>query len=1792
MKKDKTPVNTGLDDSPEAENSVLEKNLEALLNRAHDPPVLNDEAKQRIHARLQDHLSQVSTDHAQEPGTSDQVLEQEGTEMASKRRALSGARPSRAKRAPGSGHYGLLALAAAAALLLLFYVVRKPGPERKPDETMQAETQAPAEQPGTETVAERIDDDPVLALETVTLDDGTVLIIDKDSVLTQLGPRAIKVLRGRVLLDVAKGDQPFVVESPHGDVTVLGTRFLLTVDELETVASVLRGRVNLSNSFGNATLARGQQGSLTDNGRPTRRAAPRLSHLTSWARSENRTGKGPEVVRKGNLLARNPRWQEQEFPLQMRDLVVDVHLEDQVARVTFDQTFFNHTYQQLEGVYSFPLPADAAISRLAMYVDGQLMEGGIVERQRGRDVYESIVYQRRDPALLEWMNGNVFKVRIFPLPPRTEKRLLLSYTQNLDRLYDHYQLQVPISEVDQPVARARFDVRLVGGADFEVKSSSHDLETRIEGDDLRVSAVLNDSHLGTDLLLDIWEGGEAEAAQLAQSPAADGETFVLTRVRPEVVGEVDARPRRWVILDDTSASRDPQLLAAQAFVIDRFVDHVDEDDEVSVVTFDTLLNAWHTQPVKARDLDREDLSKFLDMAHQNATGSTDLASALTMAAELLGSGTAEDVEKMVFYVGDGMATGKVRAAADLIALLQGRASVVAVGLGDSVDGRLLQQLAGATGGLYSAMNPEEDLDWRTFDLVASLNTARVLELETSLLDAEGVPVESDGLYVSAESLAAGEELTVVAKVSRLPVAVRLNGSMNGTPWQQTLPLAGSAASEAGYLPRLWAQRRVEALLRESGDRSEEITALGMANFLLTPYTSLLVLENEKMYREFKLKRGTEQTWARYPAPEKIEAVYEAQTRPIWQIDGEVIVRRPLPLVQSYSPYDYRVTLDGLGAHGVGIGGGGFAIPDVTNMDSAGILSITTAPTSASVLQPTEHSAGPMARPMSTVPFDDSFDANDWKVERKQSDRAKRSRGEGRGYSAFDPYEDGVLGGLYGGGTLGTTYPSMYTSNTDSRLDDLTEFVPGFFTDAFDLWAESLMKRVPSRAGALSAAARAKIEASRAALVARDYVLEGAETVRLNADGHFEVVYRLETGLEERVTYDGESLFNAYPELGVATRRKVGSLESALLARWLPFVMPTASNLEAWYDGDMVGETLVLRPVDGGAGRVEFEFDGSSRIVTLRRVDGDSSSETQVRYDGDAIELSSDLQKPTRLEPSEPFVSMPFEASSWALVEMPLRPVSYWNEQLQSLTTGTSEWRVAERQLMASAAATQNPSAVAAAFQAIDSAFEVSEGELTLASQGNVYFSKEMLTRLRQELPESRVLSYLLASLQLRSNTRKPMTALAGSEPSLVNLLASYRDTLYELDYARNRPIEAARGIKRFAAAHPYPSFLFVLAYQFAARWQWNSPDAALQTWALLATFDEWSERAALETIRVLNSRGRYDEASEASEALFAKMSERGQTPSADYAYYQAYIYSSRGQAGWKRFWAQWQERAVTSGTSASIVGVFNMAMMCGLSADLDGFLLKLPLERLQDASLALPLASASASLGRADLAWTLVQPHLAGLSAADDQAHIGLLALASIVAERVGRNEEAVDTLERLLAALDGSVMTLAELRQSYSRLLRLRVNLVATRLAPAQRAEAVNLAIRTAHEWRGQDPDNAEIDRTIASMLYSLGDTERGWRELSNLIERHPADGFSYGEVASVLEQEGELGHASDLWETASQVEPTNPTWLLAWSNNLVTRGEVAAAAALLDRIAQGKWQDRFSNVLRQAQESKRRLK
>src|SRR5262249_44989214 len=144
-----------------------------------------------------------------------------------------------------------------------------------------------------------------------------------------------------------------------------------------------------------------------------------------------------------------------------------------------------HNPWRLEGTFYFPLPPDASLSRLAMYVDGQLMEGGMAERDYARRVYEQIVYSQRDPALLEWVDGSTFKMRVFPLEGRQEKRIILSYTQRLPTAEGRMRYRFPAGHNLALVREWSLHVRVKNGARLDWSTDSHPkLQARQEGNDL------------------------------------------------------------------------------------------------------------------------------------------------------------------------------------------------------------------------------------------------------------------------------------------------------------------------------------------------------------------------------------------------------------------------------------------------------------------------------------------------------------------------------------------------------------------------------------------------------------------------------------------------------------------------------------------------------------------------------------------------------------------------------------------------------------------------------------------------------------------------------------------------------------------------------------------------------------------------------------------------------------------------------------------------------------------------------------------------------------------------------------------------------------------------------------------------------------------------------------------------------------------------------------------------------------------------------------------------------------
>lgn len=1741
-----------------ADDDILERNVERLLTQAHDPPKLAPEARARVLAGLKQRHVPVAA--AAEPTPLRRVW------------------------------VAAAALAVAAVLALAWAIAAFDGAAPTADDVTRGEV---------------VRNDSAAPMP-VDLEDGSQVILRGGSSIEKVARREIRLTRGELLVDVAKDSTPFVVHTAHGRAIAVGTRFSVRHEDEGSLAAVARGKVRLESGGGEATLAAGESGRLRPDAAPEKTLGARLSHTLAWAKHamEHLDGEIRKPARRGNLVARD-QWSGKDWPLPMREMVVDIHVEDGIARTTIDQTFFNHLPRQLEGVYSFPLPGDAAISRLAMYVDGKLMEGGIVERDRGRNVYESIVYQRRDPALLEWMKGNEFRVRIFPLPGRREKRIIMSYTQPLQSSYGAYHLEVPIPEIDLPVGI--FDVRVrVEGRELEVSSDSHPLKTAGSGESFFHGERVE---IGDDLVLTLRPNRPEPPRTIAY--ADEGGTYVMARAEPRIQGASEHVARSWVVLYDTSASRSPEDLEGQTLLAQRFLQHMDEDDRVAVAAFDTGVRAMPGGFVRVADLPRAQLDGFLVDQGRDAAGVTDLGLALDEAVRMLGT---EPLAPHILYLGDGMVTAGEAELDPLRERVRGKATVVAVAVGDGTDERTLEALADASGGLTARVSAGEDPGWRAFEILSTLAAPRVVDLTAELLDAEGKAVEDLEPLLSTRRLAHGEGMSVLARTSasaELEVStLRLRGTRAGEPWSQDIALTAQSL-EARYLPRLWAKARVDAWLDEGEDaKPAEITELGMEHFLITPHTSLLVLENDAMYKEFKVTRPSAEDWAHYESPAEVRVVYEpadADPLGLGAPGEELVLRDPAPVLSMPGALTAGITstisVGNLGLRGTGRGGGGFGLsasPDIDAPAAATGASIRWADADQwrggdlrdTTLRGTRQDAKTsdftrvIEQPIDAQAVGKTVKAKSTSSSWGGGKAARRSRGPAVGrFAAHISTRGGYYGYRYGGVNL--PWPSAMHYSGDLRLNDLTMFVPGMFADGYDYAREELaIASLDAEGGSMTAEARTLVEAAREALDAATYDLPDGATLSLAADGTFTLTRTTAEGLDERLIYDGENAYSLYEELGLAVRRKIGTTAPLLFAAQLPWVMPRPEHLERWFDVT-VSAPRRLRLVPAGEEEAAFELqlDESHRIVELVR----GGIATRITHDPTAVTtevLGRKASLPTRAPSS---VTTEVRESDWTVVELPLRPQKHWDAEAGKETPGSSAWRIALRQRMATAVAEgAYPTLAGLARELTAEELAPEPGELALLSGATSYLSTKEVEGLLPKGSRGPVAEYLHISRDSLDHMRSgagygsvpatsPWTkALRKSPEGLVGTLVGYRASLGAVERGKTT------GVADFVDQAGSSELAYVLV-QRAAQNGYGRPEEAAESWMLLADIERWRVLAPYAAGQALAAWGRYAEGADYYEQSLKAALDADAAPLFDWQVRQA-IVSGRGQASFDLLWSRWRGAATTGSLSLRAAFV-SAATQLGKTEDAHRVVATIREEHLSDVSAAVALLDGLVAASRHDDAWLLARRLLA-TDAGDDPA---VLDRASTISEQQGRIADAAGYFERVMEAEEGVPMTLDALRADYTRLLGLHARLAQSPLDPAQAQTHRDHALDVARQWRREDPDNAQID-ILCARLY-LEDPDAAWRQLSSIVERHPAEGSAYAAVAGALEGEGELQRADAVWKRAVAVEPTNPTWLMRRAENLAATGDTKAARSHLEQIADGEWQPRFANVVSQAKQLAKHL-
>ncbi len=1654
-----------------------------------------------------------------------------------------------------------------------------------------------------------------------TLADGSTYVAAPGAKVTVISARHVRV-EGAALLDVAPGKGTFTVDTARGRVEVLGTRFFVDGQADRTTAAVVRGEVKLATDQGEVVLHAGEQGIAEPGHAPVRGPAPRLSELVSWAKgARHGDDKIAEPVHHGTLFARDPGIRSHppwghEYPLPIAKLGVDVVVEDRVARVALDQTFRNESDETLEGVYRFAIPPDAAIQRLAMYVDGKLEESAVVERMQARRIYEELVYRRVDPALLEWAGNGRLSLRVYPIPAREDKRLMLAYTQSLPALYDDWTLTIPLPEVDQPVGELDATVRVKGCASCELTSTSHQITVAKNGDDAVVTYRRSADKLGDSFVLHVRD---PRHAQLVAAKSDDSGRYLMVRAPVELDRTPRAyRPRTWVILDDVSASRSKLELRAQQDLTDAFLRELDENDKVAIVAFDVEART-KLAPTRVLDVDRRAVRKALD--GEGGVGATDFEAALAAATKLLDGVAADDA--MIVYIGDGVITSGARQLDALRAQLSGKAHFVGVGVGDGTDTQTLSALASATGGYTTTIDLADDVAWRAFDLVAALHTARVTGLSVKLVDAHGALVPATS-YLGSPQLADGEELELVSKLAGdgAPAAVELDGMQHGAPWHQRIALDSKRHDGAGYLPRLWAQRHIaarllakhepvalppcsgvkcptEAQAREERDEAirKEVVALGKKYFLLSRHTSLLVLENDEMYQRYDVVKGAGDTWAPYAMPATIPVV----ARPAISNAPPANVATDAELVRSRVQifYDQPRWGDGFDA----ADGDMWATREaaIEHARDSGVLALGNFGTGGgNSLSSLTATSGPMpvtidpASTQQAISFSGATSLeNQYFVDgnKRKEDRAAQPDdlpvsanaevGELTRRIVSTDELDGklALGGMRGryhiggGGKAGwlAAGPLMlvrYTYPSDVAFDDITALVPALLPDDADAWRAQLVRGAGKHS--IDDAARDLLVRARGRLAEGIYRWGERE---LAVDGAHRIGWRVTTdaGLAETASYDGSVWTRRYAELGLDATRAVGDDDVALALAHLPVWIADPMHYARYFDVSTRGAHEIVL-AHGKQIALVLTFDDRDRLTAIHDAGG-----------AELVAVTWNATGPTAARVLGEPIAVGFTAASigdavaWAhgaaqpgvLVELPGHLATFWQSKLATLPAGSAEWRHAERQLMVAFAATGDRNGLYAAYEQLRTHGGVERGDLALAGAGIATATTDaQFAAALAPLAREPIARYLIAS-RAYGKAPRPERLAPETHDGVVGALWQLRHATAQLAASRGK-----QGVDAILAIDARAPLLRLIGATSLSRYYEVKPAEVVRVWDALAS-GPYVNIARAQAAQALMSRGDYESAADQIARLATGLDLSAPPGRIDNPQY-VFQASRRGPAGWQVAWAAWRDRVVAGTSYAHVMALVPLA--AGRPAELLSLLARGAELAGDDTRRQIEIARAAVAYGQGGWAESIVKPLLARSPSRE------LYQLAAQLALAQGKTSDALADLEAAQDASGDQPADIATVRAELGQIIAVARQL-ALSSSGSERERAIARAVKWGGRWRAIDPGNATIDETLGELLLAVGDRAGAWRQLSSTIERDPWSGQGYMTVADAFEREGKVNDALAFWHQAVIIDQTNPTPRLREAQALIALGRTSEGDAILKEIVARHWHEAWSNVTYQAQ-------
>ena len=527
---------------------------------------------------------------------------------------------------------------------------------------------------------------------------------------------------------------------------------------------------------------------------------------------------------------------------------VDVAIDGQAAVTKVDQIFHNETARDEEGTYIFPLPKGATIHKFSMFVGEVEQQGKILGRDEARNLYESIVRRRKDPALLEYMDRNTFRARVYPIPANGDKRIRLEYTELVGKTANMYRYVYPLSTERfsaKPLDDVRITIRLKSStAVSNIYSPSHVVKVdQTSPNEATVTWTAKGVKPDTDLILYYNLAAKDVALDVLTFRNKGEKGYFMLLASPKLLSEAKALPKNVVFVLDRTGSMAGSKIDQAKGALTFCLNSLKPQDHFNLITFNESPDPiWKgLQPAS-----KANVKKAVDaVAKIDASGGTNVDEALRVAMGQY----PESGQNFIVFLTDGLPTVGEQdietILKDVKAANKGGARVFSFGVGFDVNTHLLDLLTEQSGGQPEYVLPSEDIEVKVSSFFASVSQPVLTDIT---IEATGAHL-SEMLPSSLPDLFKGSQLTVFGRYDGQGKATftlsgkTADGSAN---WKTTVDLPAKD-TERDFVPQIWASRKIGYLLdqvrlHKSNELIEEIVRLSKDWGIPTEFTSFFVDE--------------------------------------------------------------------------------------------------------------------------------------------------------------------------------------------------------------------------------------------------------------------------------------------------------------------------------------------------------------------------------------------------------------------------------------------------------------------------------------------------------------------------------------------------------------------------------------------------------------------------------------------------------------------------------------------------------------------------------------------------------------------------------------------------------------------------------------------------------------------------------------------------------------------------------------------------------------------------------------